>query len=314
MKPLILVVGSINMDLVVNTDEIPKIGETVIGTSLLTVPGGKGANQAVAISKLGNKVILLGKVGNDDFGEKLICSMEDSGVDVDYIEKIEEPSGIAVINVDKSGNNNIVVIPGANKFVNKKYLRKNISLFEKSSIVLFQLEIPLESVKEGLKLAKQFGKTTILNPAPAHELDLEMIQNIDILIPNEHELKRISGMEINNEESLLLAAKQLIKKGIKIIIVTLGDKGVLYVDAKDHQFFEAYKVNVVDTTAAGDSFIGGFASYYWKYPKSIKAAINMGQKTAALSIQKTGAQSSLPTLEEVENFKIDKHYNIISEE
>ena len=305
MKPLILVVGSMNMDLVVKTDEIPNVGETVIGNELLQIPGGKGANQAVAISNLGNEVVFLGKVGNDSFGESLLDSMKNSGVNIEYIEKVNGSTGIAIINVDKNGNNNIVVIPGANGSVDYEYLIKNISIFERSKISVFQLEIPFGTVKEGLKIAKHFGNITILNPAPAMELDEDMIQNIDILIPNEHELERISKVKISDTESMLLAANSLISKGIKKVIVTLGSKGVLYIDEHRHKFYKAYNVDVVDTTAAGDSFIGGFTSYYGKDTNDIEKAIDMGQKAAALSIQKFGAQSSLPTLEDVETFKLE---------
>jgi ribokinase len=305
MKPLILVVGSMNMDLVVKTDEIPNIGETVLGTQLLQIPGGKGANQAVAISKLKNNVVFLGKVGNDSFGESILNSMGESAVNIDHIEKVDDSTGIAIINVDKSGNNNIIVIPGANGKVDKEYLNRNKSVFQESKIVLFQLEIPIEAVKEGLNLAKKFEKTTILNPAPAMDLDNEIINNIDILIPNEHELERISKVKIVDTKSMIYAAGVLLDKGIKRIIVTLGSRGVLYIDSNGHEFYNAYDVNVVDTTAAGDSFIGGFTSSYVIDPNNIGKAIEMGQKIAALSIQKVGAQSSLPTLEDVENFKLD---------
>jgi len=252
-----LVVGSMNMDLVVKVDEIPKIGETLLGNELLQIPGGKGANQGVAMAKLNSDVSFLGKLGKDSFGESLASSMESSGVNMDNVDYTQDSTGIAVINVDKSGNNNIIVIPGANGKVDKEYLQKNEKAFKEADIVVFQLEIPLQTVKEGLRISKAFGKTTILNPAPAEELDDEMIENIDILIPNEHELERISKVKISDKDSMLRAANLLIEKGVKKIIVTLGSEGVLYVDPEDYEFFKPYKVNVVDTTAAGDSFIGG---------------------------------------------------------
>lgn len=305
MKSKILVVGSINMDLVVNTDEIPKVGETIIGNNLLQIPGGKGANQAVTIAKLGNQVIFLGKVGNDNYGESLLISMKKAGVNIDFIEKTEGASGIAVINVDKNGNNNIVVIPGANSEVDIQYIDKHYSAFKAADLVVFQLEIPIATVKEGLRISKILGKTTILNPAPAMDLDDEIIRNIDILIPNEHELQRISKVKVVDSKSMIDAGQVLLDKGIKRIIVTLGSKGVLYIDSKGHEFYNAYEVDVVDTTAAGDSFIGGFASSYVIDPDNMGKAIEMGQKTASLSIQKIGAQSSLPTWEDVENFNLD---------
>jgi ribokinase len=302
LKPIITVVGSMNMDLVIKVNEIPQIGETLLGNELLQIPGGKGANQGVAIAKLNNEIIFLGKVGKDVFGDALIESMKESGVNIEHIEKTDESTGIAVINVDKYGNNNIIVIPGANGDVDKGYLQRHLIAFEKADIIVFQLEVPLETVKEGLKIARKLGKTTILNPAPAYELDDEIIQNVDILIPNEHELERISKIKITDQDSILKAANILLQKGIKQIIVTLGGKGVLYIDINGYKFFEAYKVNVVDTTAAGDSFIGGFVSSYIENG-NIEKSIEIGQKTAALAIQKVGAQSSLPTKEEVDNFR-----------
>ncbi len=298
----ILVVGSINMDLVVNTDEIPKVGETVLGKSLSQIPGGKGANQAVAIAKVGGYVTFLGKVGHDHFGDFVLKSMKDSGVEINLIEKIDKATGIAVINVDKAGNNNIVVVPGANFCVDTKYLNKNKKAFSEADIVVFQLEIPLVSVKEGLKISKSFNKITILNPAPAFDLDDETISYIDILIPNEHELARMANIEVVDKESMIKAAKVLIKKGVKRIIVTLGSQGVFYIDKDNQKQYPAFKVEVVDTTAAGDSFIGGFSKSYVE-DKDIFKAIEIGQITAALSIQKFGAQSSIPNQKEVEDFK-----------
>jgi ribokinase len=298
----ILVVGSMNMDLVVKLDEIPKIGETLTGNELLQIPGGKGANQGVTMAKLNSDVSFLGKLGKDSFGESLASSMESSGVNMENVDYIQDSTGIAVINVDKSGRNNIVVIPGANGKVDKEYLQKNAKAFEEADIVVFQLEIPLETVKEGLRISKKFGKTTILNPAPAKELDDEIIDSIDILIPNEYELERISKVKVSDKDSILKAGNLLIGKGIKKIIVTLGSEGVLYLDPENHEFFKPYKVNVVDTTAAGDSFIGGFVCSYIE-TKDIKKSIDMGQRTAALTIQKFGAQSSLPTRKEVDGFK-----------
>ena len=244
----------------------------------------------------------LGKVGHDHFGDFVLKSMKDSGVEINLIEKIDKATGIAVINVDKAGNNNIVVVPGANFCVDTKYLNKNKKAFSEADIVVFQLEIPLVSVKEGLKISKSFNKITILNPAPAFDLDDETISYIDILIPNEHELARMANIEVVDKESMIKAAKVLIKKGVKRIIVTLGSQGVFYVDKDNQKQYPAFKVEVVDTTAAGDSFIGGFSKSYVKN-KDISKAIEMGQITAALSIQKFGAQSSIPNQKEVEDFK-----------
>lgn len=298
---MIAVVGSINMDLVVKTDEIPKIGETLLGNELLQIPGGKGANQGVTIAKLEKEMVFLGKVGNDSYGEILLKSMKDSGAHIEHIEKTEGGTGIAVINVDKEGRNNITVIQGANNEVDIDYLNRKKEVFKQADLTLFQLEIPLETVKEGLKLSKEFGKITVLNPAPAIELDDEIIQNVDILIPNEYELERISKVKVTDQDSILEASKVLLHKGVEKLVVTLGSRGVLYIDKEGHEFYKAHKVEVVDTTGAGDSFIGGFVASYIE-DRNIEKAIGMGQKVAALSIQRMGAQSSLPTLDEVKNF------------
>lgn len=301
----VLVVGSINMDLVVKVDEIPKVGETLHGEELVQIPGGKGANQAVAISKLGNQVVFLGKVGDDAYGQELIRSMNKSGVDTSLIEGCDSNTGMALINVDKAGNNNIVVIPGANFKVDKEYLHRNIDAFNKARIVLLQLEIPVETVKESLRIAKDLGKISILNPAPAIHLDDEIIKNVDILIPNEHELERISKVEISDDNSLLEATSILLAKGIKEIIVTLGQKGVLYVNKEGHTFYQACLVDAVDTTAAGDSFIGGFIAAYLR-GLDMGKAIDIGQTAASITVQRLGAQSSLPSLEEVEKKIVSK--------
>jgi len=305
MDKTALVVGSINMDLVVNTDEIPGIGETVLGNSLIQNPGGKGANQGVAISKLGKKVNFLGMVGKDGLGEKAINYMRDAGVNIDYIKKVDVTTGIAIINVDKHGNNNIIVIPGANEKVDREYLEENLCVFKTSDIVIFQLEIPMDTVRCGLEIAKKLGKITILNPAPAAELEDDILKNVDILIPNEHELKRISKMEIDNEESIVTACRLLIEKGVDKVIVTLGENGVFYVDKSQYRLFPSYDVEVVDTTAAGDSFIGGFVSSYIE-DKDVEKAIETGQKTAAICIQRMGAQKAMPTKKEVEGFNCEK--------
>ncbi|MBC7087984.1 MAG: ribokinase [Tissierellales bacterium] len=298
----IVVIGSINLDLVVKVDEIPKIGETVMGNSISQIPGGKGANQAVAMAKLGCEVDFLGKVGNDSFADIVLNSMEESGVNIKNIKSENASTGIAVINVDKNANNNIIVIAGANGKVDEAYLLENEEIIEKAEAVVFQLEIPIETVKYGLRLAKKHDKLTILNPAPAYELDDEIIENVDIIIPNEHELSRIANKEIKDENSLIGACKMLIGKNVKRIIVTLGEKGALYVDEHVTKMYPSNKVKAVDSTAAGDAFIGGFVANYTK-TYDIDDAIDMGQKTAAISIQRFGAQTSLPTLEEVLNFK-----------
>ncbi|TCO77472.1 ribokinase [Marinisporobacter balticus] len=299
----ITVIGSINMDLVTNVENMPKVGETVIGSDFKEIPGGKGANQAVAIARLGGKVNMIGKIGDDGFGKTLLSALKKDKINTDGL-KIEEntPTGVAMITVNGEGDNAIVVIPGANFKVCKEDIENNIEVIEKSKMVVFQLEIPLETVKYGLQRAKELEKYTVLNPAPAKSLDEEMIKNIDLLIPNETELEILTQIEIKEEEDFLHASKKLIEKGVKSLIITMGEKGSLYIDKKCVKKFQAKKVNAVDTTAAGDSFIGGVVTYLAE-GKEIDEAIVFASKVGALTVTKKGAQSSLPYLEEVGAFE-----------
>ena len=297
----IVVIGSINMDIVIKTKEIPKIGETVMGREMIETPGGKGANQAVALAKLGTQVSFLGMIGNDLYGNKILLSMKESGVNIDYIKSVEGSSGLAFITVDDKGNNNIIVIPGANYKMNNQYLHNHIDVISRSKVVLLQNEIPIDIVKDAIILSKNLGKIIVLNPAPVSGLEEEILKYIDILIPNEYELARISGKEIKSIESVVEACKYLIYKGVPKIITTLGDKGAIYVDKTIVKHFKAFSSNVLDTTAAGDSFIGGFLSSFILTNDMFKS-IEFGQKAAAITIQRFGAQQALPTLEEINKY------------
>ena len=298
----ICVIGSLNMDLVVNVDTMPKPGQTLLGGNFKEVPGGKGANQAVAMARLEGNVSMIGKVGNDGFGKALIEALNSDNVNTNHIYKADCATGVAFITVDSNAQNSIVVAPGANFELTKDDIDKNIDCIKNCDIVVIQLETPLETVKYALQVSKDLGKYTILNPAPAVKLDDEIISNVDLLTPNETELEIISGMKIDDEESIKSAAQKMIEKGVKELIVTLGSKGSLYI-SKDNSFFKpAYKVDAVDTTAAGDSFTGALAVAL-SNNKSMEEAMDFASKVGALSVMKEGAQSSLPTLKDVENFR-----------
>ena len=298
----ICVIGSLNMDLVVKVEDRPKGGQTVIGGEFKEVPGGKGANQAVAMARLGGKVNMIGKVGKDGFGETLLNALKNDNVNTEYINKEDIATGVAMITVDKNAENSIVVAPGANFKVDKNYIDTNIKGIEMSDIVVLQLETPLDTINYALKKSKELGKYTILNPAPAVKLDDEIIANVDLLTPNETELEILSGIEIKNEDDILRAAKVMIEKGVKELIVTLGSKGSLYINKEKSMFKNAYKVKAIDNTAAGDSYTGALAVAFANN-KSIEEAMDFASKVGALSVQKEGAQSSLPTIEDVENFR-----------
>lgn len=298
----ICVIGSLNMDLVVKVDTMPKGGQTLIGSNFKEVPGGKGANQAVAMARLGGNVSMIGKVGNDGFGQTLLNALKADNVNTDYIGIEEGPTGVALITVDKNAENSIVVAPGANFKVAVEDIDNNIEAINNSDIVVVQLETPLETIKYGLKKAKEAGKYTILNPAPAVVLEDEIIENVDLLTPNETELEILSGIQINNEDDIKRAAQIMIDKGVKELIVTLGSKGSLYINKERSMFKSAYKVQAVDTTAAGDSYTGAL-SVAFANGKNVEEAMDFASKVGALSVMKEGAQSSLPTLKDVENFR-----------
>ena len=298
----ICVIGSLNMDLVVNVDTMPKPGQTIIGSNFKEVPGGKGANQAVAMARLNGNVTMIGKVGEDGFGQTLINSLKNDKVDTTYIQTAKGATGVALITVDKNAQNSIVVSPGANFEVKEDDIDNNIEAIKNSDIVVLQLETPLDTIKYALNKAKELNKYTILNPAPAVKLDDEIIKNIDLLTPNETELEIISGVSIESEEDIQKAAQIMIEKGVKELIVTLGSKGSLYINKEKSMFKKAYKVEAVDTTAAGDSYTGALAVAL-SQDKGMEEAMDFASKVGALSVLKEGAQSSLPTLEDVENFR-----------
>ena len=298
----ICVIGSLNMDLVVNVDTMPKPGQTIIGSNFKEVPGGKGANQAVAMARLNGNVSMIGKGGEDGFGQTLINSLKNDKVDTTYIQTSKGATGVALITVDKNAQNSIVVSPGANFEVKEDDIDNNIEAIKNSDIVVLQLETPLNTIKYALNKAKELNKYTILNPAPAVKLDDEIIKNVDLLTPNETELEIISGVSIETEEDIQKAAQIMIEKGVKELIVTLGSKGSLYINKEKSMFKKAYKVEAVDTTAAGDSYTGALAVAL-SQDKNIEDALDFASKVGALSVLKEGAQSSLPTLEDVKNFR-----------
>jgi ribokinase len=299
---MITVVGSLNMDLVTYTGRMPVTGETIMGKSFRQIPGGKGANQADAIAKLGAKVKMIGCVGCDDMGNTLLEALQNDGVDVAMVKRVEGIStGIASITVDASGNNCIIVVPGANYKLSIGDLEASYEVIQNSEVVVAQLEVPIEAVKFAIKTAKQMGKLTILNPAPAIELEDEFLSNVDILVPNDTELELLSGIQVNKVGDLESAAQVLINKGVRELIVTLGSKGCIHINKSGSKAYPAYKVSAIDTTAAGDSFIGAVAVAISE-GKSLEEAISFATAVGALTVTKEGAESSLPLREEVEAF------------
>lgn len=299
---MITVVGSLNMDLVTYTGRMPVIGETIIGKSFRQIPGGKGANQADAIAKLGAKVRMIGCVGCDDMGNTLLESLNNDGVDITLVKKVEGVStGIASITVDSAANNCIIVVSGANNMLTVEDINASYDVIQDSEVVVAQLEVPIESVKTALKIAKQLGKLTILNPAPAVPLEDEFLANVDILVPNDTELEILSGIQVKDEADLIIAAKVLMDKGVRELVVTLGSKGAMHINKSGLKIYPAHQVSAADTTAAGDSFIGAVAVAI-NEGKSLDEAIYFATAVGAITVTREGAQSSLPLREEVEAF------------
>ena len=301
----ILVIGSLNMDLVTMSERHPKLGETIIGKSFFQIPGGKGGNQAVAIAKLGGEVTMFGCVGKDSHGDILIEELKKNNVNIECIKKGEKNTGIATIVVDENADNTIIVVPGANFEINTDDIDKNIDLIKNADIVLLQLEIPIDVVEYILKKSKEYNKITILNPAPAEKLSVDIIKNVDYLVPNETELELLSGMSTNSESEVLVASKKLMDMGVKNLIVTMGKNGSIFVGEDKVVKVGIHKVKAVDPTAAGDSFIGGVIRMLAEGEK-IEEAMEFGARVGAITVTKEGAQSSLPTWDEVANYKFKK--------
>ncbi len=299
---MVIVVGSLNMDLVVRAPKIPRPGETVLGSDFKQVPGGKGANQADAAAKLGAETAMLGAVGKDSMGSQLIRSLEKDGVNVDKVlVKDNLPTGVAAIVVEDSGNNAITVAPGANSGFTPDDLSDMDDVFKRAKVMLVQLETPIETVRTALRMARKNNVTTILNPAPAIELDDEIFSLVDILTPNETELELLSGMDTSNIERVEAAGKHLIQKGVSRLIVTLGSQGSIHIGNNSIKLYPAYNVKAVDTTAAGDSYNAALAVSISK-GESLEDAIKFATKVGAMTVTKHGAQTSLPLVEEVEEF------------
>jgi len=285
--PSITVIGSINMDLVTITSQLPKIGETLFGQQFHMNPGGKGANQAVAVAKLGGNVKLIGCIGQDTFGAELKQHLMNQGVDVSNVEPVTQSTATATITV-YNGDNSIIVIPAANNAVTAQYVQSKEAVIAASDIVIVQLEIPLEAVLKAVEIAKANGATVILNPAPIQSLPAKLIQQVDYITPNEH-------------EQVLLREQHSAEDIEGKLIVTKGSEGVSIIQDGMEINIPAFKIDVVDTTGAGDSFNGGLAVALSR-GMSLKEACEYGSAVAALSITKLGAQTGMPTSDEVEHF------------
>jgi len=298
MEDSILVIGSMNMDLVVQTETFPKKGETVVGKEFQQAPGGKGANQALAAAKLGADVEFIGACGDDYFGEELISSLQAGGVDTSSIYKLDTSTGIANITVEGDGDNRIIIIPGANNKLSPDLIDNYEAKIKDAKLILLQLEIPLVTVEYIIKLAAQYDTKVLLDPAPVKDLSSEIYQNVDYLLPNEGELASLLP-ELSRRG---LRANKLLDLGVDKVLLTKGQQGLTLYSKDKIKNYNSLSVEVVDTTAAGDAFAGGFA-YGLQQGWSDEKAIEFAREVAALSVTVAGAQPSLPTAKEVRNFR-----------
>lgn len=302
MKPSVVIVGSAGIDMVIKTDHLPAPGETVLGGTFFMNPGGKGANQAVAAARLNGNVIFICKTGNDIFfGQNAASIFKKEGIDINYLLSHPElPSAVALITVDKNAENCIVVAPGANATFKPEDLVTAIPAIENANVVLMQLEIPLTTVEYVAGLAAAKNIKVVLNPAPAIFLPDQLLRNISIITPNESEAEILTGIKVVDMLSAEKAARILLKRGVKTVIITLGPKGALVLDENMVTHIPTIKVSAKDTTAAGDVFNGALVVAITE-GKNIMEATKFACKAASLSVTKLGAQASAPYRQEVDD-------------
>lgn len=300
--PKVVVIGSANMDFTVKVDRLPRVGETVSGGEFYTSFGGKGANQAVAAHKAGAEVRFVAKVGSDQNGDAILKHLSALGLHPGGVLRDEsQPTGVALIVVDKTGRNAIAVAPGSNWHLTEEDIHRAEPHMAWGQVLLIQLEIPLPAVREALRLAKARGLMTILNPAPARVLPEEILSLADILTPNEVEAGTLTGSVVQKAGEITRAARDLLQKGAGQVIVTLGEKGACWVREDVARAFSSFPVEAEDSTAAGDAFNGALASALAE-GKSMEEAILFANAAGALAVTRKGAQESLPTRQEIHQF------------
>jgi len=302
MGNTIVVVGSSNTDMIVKLPHLPKPGETVSGGAFSTAAGGKGANQAVAAARAGANVGLVARVGEDSFGEQAIEGFVGDGIDVRHVTRNPAaPSGVALIFVDDGGENCIAVAPGANATLTPEDVEAAEDLITGAEVVVMQLETPIETVGRAAALAREHGVRVILNPAPARQLSDEILGNVSILTPNESEAELLTGIQVSDDAGAEEAARALSARGVDIVILTLGSRGAYVFESDSGELVPGFKVQVVDTTAAGDVFNGSLAVGLAE-GKPLAEAVRFANAAAALSVTKLGAQPSAPTRAEIDTF------------
>ena len=300
----IVVVGSLNMDLVVRMPRIPRPGETLLGGIFSTIPGGKGANQAVAAARLGAHVTMIGCVGDDSFGKEMRSTLLKEGIDTTHVlVRQEAATGVALIQVDEQGQNSIAVASGANFLLTGADVEKALQTIGDFDALVMPLETPLETIYTGARIATHKGAKVLLNPAPAQVLEKDLLQLVDVLLPNEYEIGLMAGVSIQNNATIIHSANKLMSMGVKNLIATMGSRGALLFDGKTNQKLSipACQVQAVDTTAAGDCFVGALAIGLCE-GKDLLTSAEFASAASAISVTRIGAQPSLPHRDEVDQF------------
>ncbi len=299
-KPRITIVGSINMDLVVRSRKLPAPGETITASNSVESPGGKGANQSVAAARLGADVIHLGRVGSDSFADRLIDNLNREGVKTDHVLRTPSiSSGLAVVMVEDSGENSIVVVPGSNGEVTAVDVEQHADIIRESDVLVVQLEIPLDAVLAAIDIAREAGVKVIVDPAPAVENLPEELLRVDVICPNQSEAEILLGTPIESVQDARQAAWQLVRRGVKNAIITLGSEGAVLCDGETLEFLAPFAVEAVDTTAAGDAFAGALA-VRWMETGDLLQATRFACAAGALAASKPGAQPAMPRRNEIE--------------
>lgn len=305
----IVVIGSLNMDMVVRTNRAPNAGETLMGQAFALSPGGKGANQAVAAARLGAEVSMIGSVGKDTFGSEMLEIIKQEGIHIEHISVSEtEATGVASIVIEEDGENRIIVVPGANIDLSVEDIQALEPVISQAELIVMQLEMELAMSEHAIAIAHRHGIPVILNPAPARVLKDEMLGQVSYLTPNETEAGILTGMTVDSLEAAEQAARILLQKGVKNVIVTLGSKGALIVNAEGAKSVPGFPVKAIDTVAAGDSFNGALAQQL-VLGKTLEEAVSFANAVGALAVGKEGAIPSLPLLSEVEQFL--KHVSVV---
>jgi ribokinase len=303
-RPNITVIGSSNTDLVAKTPKLPAPGETVLGSEFIIAPGGKGANQAVAIARLGGDVTFIAKLGTDDFGDQALQNFRMDGINTNFVFRDgEASSGVALIFVDDDGENMIIAVQGANARLSPADIDRARPAVENADAVVLQLETPIETVEHAVAVAFENSVQVILNPAPGMKLEARLIEKIDCLTPNETEAEILTGIKVTGDDTAVKAGRSLLELGASSVVVTMGKRGAMLVTAEKNSLIPAFQVNPVDATAAGDAFTGGLA-YARAGGRDLEDAIKFANAVAALAVTKMGAQPSMPAREDVERFLI----------